>query len=95
MQSFTCYLTLQPGTRLSVPVPLADCEQCLVYGQVTDQGLPCPEVLVLAICEATGTPEHWCVTDSSGRFYLGPLASGPVYTLRVQRTGSIQELSLN
>ena len=95
MQSFTCYLTPQPGNRLSVPVSLPESDQCLVYGQVTDQGLPCPEALVLAIREATGVPERWCVTDSSGRFYLGPLAAGQVYALRVQHTGSIQELSPN
>lgn len=76
MQSFTCYLTPQPGSRLSVPVSLPAAGHCLIYGQVTDQGLPCPDALVLAIAEAPGIPEQWCVTDSGGRFYLGPLSQG-------------------
>ena len=43
MQSFTCYLTPQPGSRLSVPVSLPAAGYCLIYGQVTDQGLPSPK----------------------------------------------------
>ena len=93
MQRFLCYLTPQPGSRLSVPVSLPAADQCLIYGQVTDQGLPCPDALVLAIAEATGTPEQWSVTDSSGRFYLGPLPPGQVYELRVQKSGNVQEIS--
>lgn len=93
MQSFTCYVTPQPGSRLSVPVSLPAADYSLIYGQVTDQGLPCPDALVLAISEATGAPEQWCVTDGSGRFYLGPLAPGQVYGLRVQKSGSIQEIT--
>ena len=40
MQSFTCYLTPQPGSRLSVPVSLPAAGHCLIYGQVTDQVSP-------------------------------------------------------
>ena len=93
MQRFLCYLTPQPGSRLSVPVSLPAADQCLIYGQVTDQGHPCPDALVLAIVEATGTPEQWSVTDSSGWFYLGPLTPGQVYGLRVQKSGHVQEIS--
>ena len=93
MQSFTCYLTPQPGSRLSVPVSLPAAGHCLIYGQVTDQGLPCPDALVLAIAETTGIPDQWCVTDSGGRFYLGPLSPGQVYALRVQKSGHVQEIA--
>lgn len=93
MQSFSCYVTPQPGSRLSVPVSLPASDRSLLYGQVTDQGLPCPDALVLAISEANGIPEQWCITDSSGRFYLGPLTPGRIYELRVQKTGSLQEIS--
>lgn len=93
MQSFSCYVTPQPGNRLSVPVFLPAPDRSLLYGQVTDQGLPCPDALVLAISEATGIPEQWCITDSSGRFYLGPLTPGQVYELRVQKSGKLQEIT--
>ena len=93
MQCFTCYLTPQAGSRLSVPVSLPTADHCLIYGQVTDHGLPCPDALVLAISEATGIPEQWSITDSSGRFYLGPLVPGQVYALRIQKSGNVQEIS--
>ena len=38
-------------------------------------------------------PEQWCVTDSGGRFYLGPLSPGQVYALRVQKSGHVQEIA--
>ena len=71
MQSFTCYLTPQAGSRLSVPVSLPAADHCLIYGQVMEQGLPCPDALVLAISEATGIPEQWSITDVSGRVLSG------------------------
>ena len=76
-----------------VPVSLPTADHCLIYGQVTDHGLPCPDALVLAISEATGIPEQWSITDSSGRFYLGPLVPGQVYALRIQKSGNVQEIS--
>ena len=93
MQSFTCYLTPQAGSRLSVPVSLPAADHCLIYGQVMEQGLPCPDALVLAISEVTGIPEQWSITDAGGRFYLGPLTPDQVYVLRVQKSGSVQEIS--
>lgn len=94
MDTLTCYLTPQSGEALTLTAPLHPAAEALIMGQITDSSGPCAGALVLALQDPALTPAAWAISDEYGRFYLGPLPTNTLYTIRVQKSGSCRSIAL-
>lgn len=88
MRHYECCIKPQPGEIISTAIPLPPESEALIIGTVQDgPDHPVSGVLVLLLRHKDGILLSSTVTDAEGRFYLGPVEPGELYTLRIQAAG--------
>ena len=94
------YVRPGAGERITAEVCLEQDERSALYGTVRDgPGRPLPGALVMLmeLAEPGGTPAFRAATftDEDGQYYLGPLASGALYRVKVfYQSVKIRELEI-
>lgn len=85
MRQYECHIKPQPGEIIETTLPLPPDSAALITGTVLSApDTPAEDALVLLLRHEDGELLSATTTDSQGRFYLGPLPSDQLYTLRVQ-----------
>lgn len=97
MRQYECHIKPQPGEHIETTIPLPQDTTALITGSVhSHTGTPVPDALVLLLRHQDGMLLDSTLTDSEGRFFLGPVESDQLYTLRVQSgTHQTRILELN
>ena len=85
MRQYECIIKPLPGEIVQAAVPLPRSQTALITGTVlSPPDTPVAEALVLLLRQEDGALLLSTLTDSEGRFYLGPVAPDTLYILRVQ-----------
>lgn len=85
MGQYECHIKPQAGEQIEATIPLPQDTTALITGSVQSHtGTPLSEALVLLLRHQDGTLLGSTVTDSEGRFFLGPVEADQLYSLRVQ-----------
>ena len=84
MQTFECYIKPLSGQILETTITLPPGNAALLTGFVhsTDQQ-PVEGTSVLLLEQETGKYVACCLTDSDGRFWLGPVPGDTLYIMKV------------
>lgn len=89
MRQYECFIKPLPGEIIQATIPLPPESGALITGTVlASPDHPLPGALVLLLRHEDGTLLETTVTDTEGRFYLGPMTPDVLYTLRVRAQGT-------